>query len=120
MGLSCSCSEWDDMEPGAKAYFKPEDFEEFKAKRRKRCCSCKNLIDIGSPCLEFQRIRNPYTEIEQRISGDEISISSLYMCERCGEIYLNLQDAGYCLDPTDNMNQCLSEYHEITGFKPKN
>jgi hypothetical protein len=39
------------------------------------------------------------------------------MCERCGEIYLNLNALGYCMVPTDEMTEALREYHEISGFQ---
>lgn len=121
MGLSCSCPDWEG-EPGDWAYYPPDDFTIFtgigKKKRRARCSSCKKLIDIGTECLEFGRIRAPYTEMEQRISGDEIPIASLWQCADCGEQYLNLNAIGYCMSPTDDMRECLKEYHLISGFSP--
>ena len=115
--LSCSCLEDYDGDPGSWWYYPPEDFVKFSEKKRKRCKSCNKLIDIGSDCLEFKRERSSYTEIEQRIKGDEISISTYFMCASCGEIYLNLSAVGYCLSPVDGMPECLNEYQKITGFK---
>ena len=115
MSLYCSCPEWDGG-PGSWVYYSPHDFTKLKTKRRKRCSSCEELIDIGADCLKFQRNRAPYTEIERDIKGDEIEIAPLYMCEACGEIYLNLEDIGYCLNPCDDMEACLKYYHELTGF----
>jgi len=115
--LSCSCPEWEGG-PGTWSFYAPEYFIPFVAARRKRCCSCRNLIDIGADCLEFPRVRAAYTEIEERISGEEIEMSSLFMCEKCGENYLNLEAVGYCFAPTDDMRDCLKEYHELTGFTP--
>ncbi len=114
--LSCTCSEWDG-DPGSWWYFIPNDFVQLNTKRRKRCSSCKELIDIGADCLEFERERYPYTDIEEKISGSEIDMPPLWMCEKCGEIYLNLQDIGYCLGPQDDMREALVKYHELTGFK---
>lgn len=118
MGLSCSCPEWDG-DPDSWCWFEANDFEKFNAKKRKRCCSCKNLVDINTDVLKFYRMRSAKTEIEERICGGEIWLAPLIMCEQCGEIYLNLQAIGYCLTPTDDMRECLSEYHELTGFKRK-
>ena len=115
--LSCSCQEWDG-EPGTWAYYEPDFFEPFDLKRRKRCCSCEELIDLGADCLIFPRIRAPCTDIEERICGEEIPIATLFMCGRCGEIYLNLKEIGYCPAPYDEMTEALREYWEITGFKP--
>jgi len=117
MSLYCSCPEWN-REPGTWEYYPPNDFTKLKTKRRKRCQSCNMLIDIGADCIKFRRNRAPYNEIERDIKGDEIAIAPLYMCEACGEIYLNLEDAGYCFNPCDDMNDCLREYHELTGFVP--
>ena len=115
--LSCSCSEDYNDEPGAWWFYEPTDFVKFSAKKRKRCKSCSKLIDIDSDCLEFQRERNPYTDIEQRIKGDVIGIAPYFMCESCGEIYLNLSAVGYCMSPADGMPECLNEYQKITKFK---
>lgn len=116
MSLSCSCPEWEGEE-GTWAYFVPNDFSIFTGKRRKRCGSCNNLIEIGSKCLKFNRIRNPITEIEEKICGEEISMPPLFMCEQCGEQYLNLDALGYCISPIDCVPDLLNEYHELTGFK---
>ena len=116
MSLSCTCLEWDG-DPDQWWYIPANKFEEFKAKKRKRCCSCKELIDIGSDCLCFDRFRESRSYIEENIWGDEVQLASWYMCEKCGEIYLNLESIGYCLNLGDNMVDCLAEYHELTGFK---
>jgi hypothetical protein len=41
------------------------------------------------------------------------------MCERCGEIFLNLSDIGYCLDIMDDMRENLKEYQYVTSWKEK-
>lgn len=117
--LSCTCPDWENDEPGSWWFYEPDRFSTFSAERRERCSSCNKLIDIGGDCLEFRRERTPYTEIEERIKGDEIGMASLFMCKACGEIYLNLTDLGYCLEITESMRAYMSEYHEIAGFKPK-
>jgi len=114
--LSCSCGEWDG---DGWTYTSYGDFSTLNTKRRRRCCSCKELIDVGSLCLEFERYRYPNNEIEIRIYGDdaaEVYLASWYMCENCSEIYLNLDALGYCLEINLNMNDYLKEYQEMTGF----
>ena len=120
MSLSCTCYEYDG-EPGSWAFYPPDDFTPLQTKRRKRCSSCGSLIDIGAECLLFLRTRCPNSEIEEKIygAGVEIPMSNLYMCAECGEIYLNLEAAGYCLSPEDDMFENLHEYWETTGFDPK-
>ena len=126
MGLSCECPfmEFEDLDPGEWVYmYSSVDFRPLNTSKRKRCQSCNSLIDIGALCLEFPRYRSPYTDIEADIIGFDwngeppIKISSHYHCERCGEIFLNLEDAGYCMMPYDDMQESLKEYHGITGFK---
>ena len=132
MGLSCSCDydDWD-FEPGQWTYWFEDssDFIPLDTLKRKRCCSCNELIDIGSLCIKYPRKRYPHTEAESRIRtgmwledsmNDEpcIQMADHYHCERCGEIFLNLTDLGFnCLSPNENMEQSLKEYHEMTGFK---
>ena len=117
--LSCDCS--DEWSGEGWCWFVPYDFTIYNKKRGKRCCSCKKIIiHKDDTCVEFTRMREPYTEIEEKISGEEIDIASLFMCERCGEIFLNLTEIGYCLDITgDSMETNLKKYWDLTGFNPQ-
>ena len=112
--LSCSCQEWDGDGWG---YISEADFSVLATKNRRRCCSCKDLIGVGSMCVKFDRLRNPKNDIEERIHGDEVHLAAYYLCEKCGEIFLNLDALGYCMDIRGDMNERLREYHELTGFK---
>ena len=118
MSLSCSC----DFDPGDHDvyYYYSDDYTKLNTNKRKRCTSCEELINIGSDVVEFPRFRHPTDEIEERCKGDEIPLASHYLCEKCGEIFLNLYSLGYnCLDIYEKMSEYLKEYHEMTGFKPK-
>lgn len=114
--LSCSCEDYD----ADWYYYPPDDFKILGTKRGRRCSSCHELIKVGSECLEFTRERCPKDDIEEKIYGDgpTIQMCSLYHCEKCGEIFLNLDALGYCIDPCDNMMEVLHEYWKLTGFKP--
>ena len=116
MGLSCSCQEW---EGEGVAYEPPKDFSKLETSKRKRCSSCNKLIDVNSLVLSFGRFRAPESDVEINIFGDdgEIRLANHYLCEKCGEIYLNIESLGYCVDPDENMNDLLKVYHEISGFK---
>ena len=116
MSLSCSCDEW---EGDGWSWVSDDDFRKFEGKKRKRCCSCKELINIGADCIRFVRFRMAQDDIELRIYGDgnEIYIAPWFMCESCGEIFLNLESLGYCINLCDRMDDLLAEYHEMTGFK---
>lgn len=114
--LSCECgfdtSDFDEW------YYSPNDFSSLNSSRRKRCVSCKKLIDVDSTVVEFPRFRHPNSDIEERCKGEEVQLASLYMCEKCGEIFLNLDALGFCMDIyKDSMDNCLAEYHKMTGFK---
>jgi len=126
MSLSCSCDYELEPEPGmwVHRYRDISDFKKLNTSKRKRCCSCNNLINIGAICVEYPRYRYPHNEIEARIHGDtyfdmcyepDIKIASHYHCEKCAEIWLNLTDAGYdCLSPDENMIESLKEYHKLS------
>lgn len=132
MSLSCNCDYEYDGEPGQWHYYPCGDeyLIPLDTKKRKRCCSCNELIEIGSLCNKYPRYRYPYSDVEARITcgGDlddsfnnepEIPIADHYHCEKCAEIYLNLTDIGYeCLLPCENMEDSLKEYHTLSGWKP--
>lgn len=114
--LSCKCIfDPDDCDW---FYYHPNDFTTLKTKRGRRCSSCKNLIKVGSVCARFDCVRYPKDEIEEKIygSGNEIYKPPFYLCERCGEIWFNLTELGYCLDPLENLENDLKEYWKLTGF----
>ncbi len=121
MPLSCSCDyDWE-PEPGAWEFDREQDvdFEPLQTSKRKRCVSCRELIGIGDLCLRFPRYRHPYTEIEARIYGVDfeyfeepvIKKAPIFQCEKCGEIYLNLQSVGFkCVSPCEDQRDLLIQY----------
>ena len=116
MPLSCTCYDIDDA---AWYWWPPDDFSKFNASKRKRCCSCNALVEIGKDCLEFTRTRRPKNDIEERIYGDDVEavpLASWYMCEPCGEQYLNLTEYGYCVTIGDNMHDLLRAHRETHGI----
>jgi hypothetical protein len=122
MTLSCSCDYDHKLAPGRWEIDwvkSPNDFEPLQTSKRQRCKSCNTLIDVKSLCIRFERVRYPYTEIEADICGfnwynwgePNIKMSPIYICEKCGEIFLNLQSVGFeCVYPTENMNDLLKDY----------
>lgn len=135
MPIGCSCDIDYDPEPGSWDVDwrnTKEDFVVFKPflhhYRRKRCVSCNDLIDFGSECMVFKRVRHPYTEIEANCVGVDfysleeplIKIPPVYHCEVCAEIWLNLTSPSIgfaCLSPAENMKDALKQYQLI--YKPK-
>jgi len=115
MSLSCGCGEWDGE---GWAYYFYDKFKKLATTRRKRCWSCKVLIDIGSECLEFPRFQHPNDELSAMINGEdcEMPLASWYACESCGEIFLNLNELGYCFNLTEDLRESMEDYHKLTGF----
>lgn len=110
MGLSCSCDY--DLEPGMVGYEPYEDYTTLIGKRRTRCCSCKDLINLGAVVFGFYRFKVANYKIEEAIYGEggEVPRAHHFMCETCGDIYNSLDELGFCLDIDNNMNTLLKEY----------
>jgi len=115
--MQCECVEYDPI--FHQFYVKDHPAEHVYEKiRRTRCRSCKKVIKKDDLCYVSARYRVPKNDIEERIYGSEIRLADWYLCEGCGDIYLNLTDIGYCIDIGKNMKNELAEYWKITGFKP--
>jgi len=113
MSLSCSCDfDPSDYETWWEGHSK---FKPLESKRRKRCCSCEELIEITSEVIEFYNYRRPKDDIEERIHGDEgVALASSFMCEDCGGLYLALDELGYgCLDISGSMRDYVAEYNQM-------
>ena len=106
MSLDCYCGqeEWD-------RYWEPDDdFSVFAMppSRRNgyRCVSCKKHIADHNAVLKINVFRE-----------EEHYLKPRYLCERCGEIYLNLTAAGQCVIIDRNLKLDLQEYWELSGFQ---
>jgi len=99
-------------------YDAPIDFAEFDKWRRKRCVSCAKLINYSALCLEFHRYRDSRGDYEENRFGDTVEMASKFMCEKCGEIYLNLNALGYCHILGGDIREDLYDYWELTGWRP--
>lgn len=110
MSLSCYCG---DASDGAWWYYGPSDYTRLTTKRGRRCCSCRDLIPVGTLAVEFTRERAANGYIEERIHGDEVSIPSWWMCERCGDLYFSLDELGFCITLSDDMRALVREYGEM-------
>ena len=111
MSLSCSCDYGDDP---AWYYRPPKDYSILEASKRKRCGSCKELIDIGSTVALFRCSRPVRTEIEERIYGDAgyIEIADKFLCEECADLYFNLYELGFtCIAPDEDMRDLVKLYN---------
>lgn len=108
MSLSCSC-DYDDCD----FWYSPDnDFSKLKTKRSRRCCSCKSKIAVGAEVLRLSRYRSANSDIEERIYGDEVEMAAWYLCEKCGGLYMAVQDLGMCCDVTENIAKQIRDYME--------
>jgi hypothetical protein len=113
MSLSCECGEWDDADW---YYDNTSDYKPLDTKRRRRCCSCKSMINIGALCVESMRFRNPgYDTIEEKIFGEDgqIWLASHYLCETCADLYFSLEALGYCVSPGEDQRELVKEYADM-------
>lgn len=127
MSLSCSCSEWDRDGWGwvlaEKIISKgdgriPAEIEYFfplATKSSRRCCSCSGKINVGDLALRFNRFRSATDFEADRLGWDEVKLSPWFMCEECGEIFLNLDSAGFCIDISEHMHALMEEYREMAA-----
>lgn len=114
MPLMCECDtdgEW--------WHIPPDDFAPLKTVRRKRCASCKELIEVGADAGCFGRWRYAQDEVELRIYGDdqEIEMAPKFMCEDCTGLYFSLTDLGFCLYLGEDMRDLVKQYAEVYGPK---
>lgn len=117
MSLSCSCDFDGDFDW---YYMRPEDYSTLKTKRRKRCSSCGDLIDIGAISTSFDCWRPPRDEMEERIHGEdgEVYTAPMRHCERCADLYFSLRELGFeCVGPDEDMRELVKEYAETYGPK---
>lgn len=79
-----------------------------------RCHSCHEPMAAGDLALAI--------ELEHVELGDDmprtVGFERIRLCEECGEIFLNLEDAGCEPSPRDRMRELLEDYHFRTGFEP--
>lgn len=120
MGMcSCDCS----LSDGCYMHYGPSGPYPFNAgghyRRRRRCASCGKLIDFGDECYEYEIIRGPRSEYEERRFGDEIHLAPRFHCEECGDIFATLWELAFrCMSPEVPVREYLQEYWDMTGFDP--
>jgi len=91
----------------------PKDYSILSTSKRKRCFSCRELIDIGSDVGEFGSWRHPYNDIEERIHGDEVRMADFYMCEECIGLFWSMTDLGFCISL--EKGETMSELAKLSG-----
>ena len=114
MTLSCGC----DFDGDAEWYWNGAGSRPLVAKRSARCRACKTIIKPGTEFWHMDRYRDPRTDLEERIYGDEVPLATWHLCERCAGIYLSLEELGLCLNPEESMDAQLAEYHRDYAKPP--
>lgn len=113
MPLSCDCG-LDDLDV-AWYYWPPNDYSIMPQRRaRKRCVSCDELIDHGATVAEFHRSRFANGDYEESRFGEgdpeAVTLASVYLCERCADLYFSLDDLGFCVSPYEDQRELVREY----------
>jgi len=74
------------------------------------------MIRRGATVGKFACARQPKTDLEYRIYGEEVPLAPQFMCERCFGLYLSATEAGYCYemvkgeDIADEIRYATSSY----------
>ena len=105
MTLSCDYGDGD----GDWWYYGPDDYTtmpQFRA--RKRCCSCRDLIDAGTTAARF--------ECYKRAGDGEVAMADRWMCERCADLYFSLNELGYCYYMDEDIRAVAREYAEEAAY----
>lgn len=116
MSLSCECYFTDPSWFFESPHDEAKAYTTLQTTKRKRCCSCGELIDIGETVVKLDRWRYPVTDQEaSRAGGDdaEVVLAPWYLCERCGDIFWSLDELGFCLSIQDDMRELVREYAEM-------
>ena len=117
MALSCSCDGDFDASDVAwywmgHSHWKPM----LPTGNRKRCCSCKSLINVGEDVYEFRRMRAPRNDLEERIYGDDLEsgvpLASWWACEVCSGLMMAAEDLGFCYNLGDNIIYEIAAYRD--------
>jgi hypothetical protein len=95
MSISCDCGggdyDW--------WYIPPLDYSILETNQRRRCFSCRGLIDLGADVGKFTNWRSPRDDIELRIYDEdgEIYMADTYMCETCIGLFWSMTELGFCI-----------------------
>lgn len=116
MGLSCDCDYQGCLDVDW-YWWPPKDYQELSTKRSRKCSAlgCKRKIAVGDLCIEFERTRQPRTEVELKIYDEEdcqaIGLASYWLCEECADLWFSLEELGFkCVSPDEDIRQFVRDY----------
>ena len=114
MGISCAC-ELDDPDWYYEVHDQPCTLD---TRRSRKCVSCRVRIAVGDTAYRIIRYRSPSRDIEERIYGNEVPMSTWYFCPGCAAIYHALAKVNACVDlGKDDLRDALQEFNEM--YAPK-
>lgn len=112
MSLSCSTNDDGDYDSW---WTLADESGVLNAKRSRKCYSCNEKIAIGDPCRAVFRYRLPDNDIEERIHGDEVPLSTKYLCETCTDLADSLFEQNFCFSLGDeSLKQQIADYSILT------
>lgn len=111
MGLSCA--DYSDGGDGDWWWELSSQQIPLATKRSRKCCSCDGVIKVGDACSPVHRSRPPKNDIEERIHGDEVPMSTWYLCEKCSDLAASLTELGFCFTlGGQSIAEQINEYRE--------
>jgi len=110
MPLTCDCGyDYDYL------YVPDKNYSILETKKRKRCVSCKSLIDLGAIVLALACERYAKSEVEEKIYGEgcDVPMATKYYCEQCADLFFSLTELGFCIDLDDDLRELAKEYNTV-------
>lgn len=114
MSLSCSC---DSPYDGESFFWRDQYDTTMPVGIRKRCCSCKDLINISAFATAFPRFRSPLPDAEEAIHDEEVPLANWYLCETCSDLFWSLDALDYCIGLGENMHDLVCDHVEMQENK---
>ena len=113
MSLSCDSGDFD-SDGAAWWWTWSRKSKPLATKRSRKCCSCGTKIKPGDTASMVDRYRNPNSDIEEAIYGDEVELAPWYLCETCGDLALSIDELGFCFElGGESLKEQIREYREM-------
>ena len=112
MSVTCACDYGYDG--GSWWYEHDREFTVLKTRKRRRCWSCNELIDIGAECGILSRFRAPLSDVEESIYIDIVPLAPAHLCEECYGLLLSVEEAGGCvlLEKGERLKDAVAEWRQ--------
>ena len=121
MSLECSNSTYEG-EDCAWWWTRGRDLKPLSTKRSRKCCSCGCVIHRDEMAGKISRDREPNSEIEDRIYGDNVPMAPWYVCEKCFDLGESLFELGFSfsLGDGESLKDQIADYRMLEAeFKAR-